>query len=268
MPSASSRSCWICASSAGCSRRWAERAQTACRRRTAGRSGWDSSPIRAKTCGLTAHRYLQTDSASFRLRRCGPTAHHSVLWWPAPFLVTPPKSFHPFPKCRITSVGNRQRPPRGGSHERRTRGSSLSHSPVPRRPARSGHLRRCRPLRGLVPQVVASLPGGRTRGPLRPDAGQPLHRPAHSARTGADHSLDPSPAPGPRLAGHPLQPDRSLCHPRRAEEPRRPTTSLRTHHRARPGAQQLDRAPVPPGSAAATPGVPRPPQARAERVTC
>ena len=117
---------------------------------------------------------------------------------------------------------------------------------------------RCRPLRGLVPQVVAPLPGGRPRGPLRPDPGQPPRRPAHLARAGAGHPLHPPPAPGPCLAGHPLQPDRGRGHPRRTEGPGHPPAPLRAHHRARPAAQRLDRAAGPPRPAAATPGVPRP----------
>jgi hypothetical protein len=35
------------------------------------------------------------------------------------------------------------------------------------------------PHQNLVPQVVAPLSAGRTRRPLRPDAGQPRRRPAH-----------------------------------------------------------------------------------------
>jgi hypothetical protein len=35
----------------------------------------------------------------------------------------------------------------------------------------SSRLRRRRPLRGLVPKVEAPLPGGRRRGPVRPDTG-------------------------------------------------------------------------------------------------
>jgi len=47
----------------------------------------------------------------------------------------------------------------------------------------------------------------RHRGPLRSDANQPPRRPAHLARTKESHPLRPSPAAGPRHAGHPLQPN-------------------------------------------------------------
>src|SRR5262245_46823082 len=122
-------------------------------------------------CEPTAHRYYLTDSASFRFRRFGPTVHRSVLWRYAPFRMIPLMLLRASPKRRTTPAGNRQRSPRGGSHERRTRGSSSSHYPAPRRPIRPGHLCCRRPLRGLVPQVVAPLSGGQPRGPLRPDAG-------------------------------------------------------------------------------------------------
>src|SRR6516162_5558640 len=209
-------------------------------------------------CEPTAHRFVLTDSASFRVGRFVATAHRSVLSRHAPFLRTAPMPFGTSSARKTTSASNRQRPLRGGSHERRTCGSSSSYYPAPRRPTCQGPLCRRRPLRGLVPQVVAPLSGGWSRGPLRPDAGQPPHCPAHPARTGTDHPLDPPPTSGPRHARHPLQPHRGWHHPRRIEEPRHPTTSLRAHHRARSGAQRFDRAAGPPGSAAAASGIPWP----------
>src|SRR5512135_1817437 len=138
-------------------------------------------------CGPTAHRFFLTDSASFRFWRFGPTAHHFALWRPVPFLTTPPIPSRPSLGRRTTSAGNRQRPPRGGSHARRTRGSSSRHHPAPRRPTRQGRLCRRRPLQVLVPQVVGPLPAGRPRGSLRPDPSQPPCCPTHLARTGAGH---------------------------------------------------------------------------------
>ena len=110
-----------------------------------------------------------------------------------------------------------------------------------RRPLRQAHLLHSGPRRDLVPQVVAPLSGGRTRGPLRPDASQPPCRPAHPARTGEGHSLHPPPAPGPYHAGHPLLPDRGHGHPCRIEGPGHPSAPLRADHRACPAAQRIDR---------------------------
>src|SRR5512135_3290036 len=96
-------------------------------------------------CGPTAHRFFLTDSASFRFWRFGSPTHHFALWRPVPLLTSPPiPSRLPLGR-RTTSAGNRQRPPRGGSHARRTRGSSSRHHPAPRRPARQGRLCRRRP---------------------------------------------------------------------------------------------------------------------------
>src|SRR5438067_749329 len=78
---------------------------------------------------------------------------------------------------RTSPAGNRQRPHRGGHHERRTRGAPARHQSPPRRPDRQVHLLGPGPLRGLVPQVVGALPTVRPRGPLRPDAGAPPRRP-------------------------------------------------------------------------------------------
>src|SRR5271157_1776393 len=159
---------------------------------------------------------------------------------------------------KVTSAGNRQRPPYGGNHERRIQRSSTRYHSPPRRPHCQADLPDARPLRVLVPQVVAPLPGVRRRGPLRPDPCQPLRHPAHPARVGAHHPLYPTPASGPHLAGHPLQPDRGQLHPRRVEGFGRPSTSLRTHRRACPAAQRFQSAAGPPGAAAATPRVSRP----------
>jgi hypothetical protein len=163
----------------------------------------------------------------------------------------------PHLRCKTTPAGNRQRPPHGGSHDRRTRGSSSSHHPAPRRPTCQRHLRRRRPLRGLVPQVVGPLLAGRARGSLRPYAGQPPRRPAHVARTGENYPLRPPSATGPRHAGHSLQPARGHRHRGRAEVPEHSPASLRAHHRTRPGTQRPDRTAGPPGPATTTPGVPR-----------
>src|SRR5262249_50242197 len=74
-----------------------------------------------------------------------------------------------FPRpVRVTSVGNRQRPHHGGTHARRVRGTPTCHHPPPPppRPPCQVHLPGPRPIRVLVPQVVAPLPPGRRRGPL------------------------------------------------------------------------------------------------------
>ena len=128
---------------------------------------------------------------------------------------------------KMSPAGNHRRPHRGGHHERRLHGASSRHQSPSRRPARQAHLLDPRPVRGVVPQVVAPLPGGRPRGPLRPDAGQPPGRPAHPARVGAHHPIDPPSAPGPCLAGDAIQPDRDQGHPRRAEGPEYPAAPRR-----------------------------------------
>src|SRR6516165_9815214 len=129
----------------------------------------------------------------------------------------------PFSSARVTSVGNRQRPHHGGSHAGRIRGTPTCHQAPPRRPAGPVHLPGPRPLRVLVPQVVAPLPRVGRRGPVRPDPCHPPRRPAPLARAGADHPLHPPPAPGPRLAGYSLRPSRPNS---------RPSTSARSLTRA------------------------------------
>jgi hypothetical protein len=183
-----------------------------------------------------------------------------------PSLLTPqmPPAHHR--KCQTTSAGNRQRPPRGGSHERRTHGSSSRHYLAPRRSIHQDHLCCSRSFRPLVPQVVATLPGGRTRRSLRPDPGQSPGRPTHPTQVGEDDRLHPPPATGPCLAGHPLQPDRGHGYPGRVEGPGHPPAPLRTHHRAGLAAQRLDGTAGPPGPAAATSAVPRTPGAGLQRA--
>src|SRR5262249_49145204 len=162
-----------------------------------------------------------------------------------------------FPRpVRVTSVGNRQRPHHGGTHARRVRGTPTCHHPPHPRPPCQVHLPGPRPIRVLVPQVVAPPPPGRLRGPLCPDARPPPRPPAHPPRVGAGHPPHPPPAAGPRHAGHPLQPHRGRRHPGRAEGPERPPAALRAHHRARPAAPRPDRAPRPPGPSATTAALP------------
>src|SRR5205814_5207795 len=142
-----------------------------------------------------SHDLLRTDSASLTVFRqriaeySSPPADSAsiTLGGSASARAAPEQALQLLPWCKTTPAGNRWRPPRGGSHERRTRGSSSSHYPAPRRPTRPGHLRRRRPLQVLAPQVVGPLPAGRPPGPVRPDAGQPPRRPAHPARAGAGH---------------------------------------------------------------------------------
>src|SRR5438270_583547 len=104
-------------------------------------------------------------------------------WASPPALVTPPPD-------RVTSVGNRLRPHHGGTHERRIRRASARHYSPPRRPLRQADLLGLGPHRGVVLQVVASLPRVRRRWPVRPDTGPPRH-PADPARIGAGHPLHP-----------------------------------------------------------------------------
>src|SRR5512135_2044825 len=122
-------------------------------------------------CEPTTHRSYFTDSASFSFCRLEPTAHRSVPRRDGPLLLIPkvPPAHHR--KCKTTSAGHRQRPPRGGSHARRTHGSSSRHYPAPRRSIHQGHLCCRRSFRPLVPQVVASISGERPRRSLRPDPG-------------------------------------------------------------------------------------------------
>src|SRR3954467_5411299 len=169
----------------------------------------------------------RTDNASFIPVGACPSWHVREL---------PPR------RRRTTPAGNRQRPPRGGSHARRTRGASARRYPTPRRPPHQDHLHGPGPLRGLVPQVVAPLFAVRPRRPLRADPGQPPRRPAHLARTGEVHPHRPPPAPSPRHPNDPLQPDRRPRHPGRTESLGRPPAPLRTHRRTRPRAQRPDRA--------------------------
>src|SRR5512142_687736 len=162
------------------------------------------------------------------------------------------------PAIRVTTVGNRQRPHHGGTHARRIHGTPTSHHAPPQRPTCPVHLSGPGPLRVLVPQVVATLPRGGRRGPVRPDPRHPPRRPTHRARTGESHPLHPPPAAGPRLAGYSLPPHRGPGHLGRTQGPRHPPAARPTHHRARAPAQRLDRAAGSSRPAAATPGVPRP----------
>src|SRR5512135_996480 len=171
-------------------------------------------------------------------------------WVPPPALTTPPPD-------RVTSVGNRLRPHHGGTHERRVRRASARHYPPPRRPPRQADLLGPGPHRGVVPQVVGALPRVRRRWPVRPDPGPPRH-PADPARIGAGYPLHPPAAPGPRLAGHPLQPDRRRRHPGRAEGPGHPPAAQPAHRRARAPAPRPHHAPRTPPPAVAAPGLPRP----------
>src|SRR5512135_2789515 len=67
---------------------------------------------------------------------------------------------------KMSPAGDRQRLPYGGHHERRTHGASARHQSPSRRPLRQADRLHSEPRRDLVPQVVASLSGGRPRGPL------------------------------------------------------------------------------------------------------
>src|SRR5262249_60657475 len=112
--------------------------------------------------------------AQFRPRRTdtSPLRSRAVA---SPWLAPP----RPPARFRVPSVGNRQRPHHGGTHARRIHGTSTCHhSPSPR-PSGQGHLPGPGPLRVLVPQVVAPLPAGGRRGPVRPHAPHPPRRPAH-----------------------------------------------------------------------------------------
>src|SRR5262249_59685344 len=160
--------------------------------------------------------------------------------------------------ARTSPAGNRQGPPRGGHQEGRICGTATRHPSPPCRPVYPVYLLCPGPRQGLVLQVVGALSAGPTRGPLRPDPGQPPRRPAPPARVGAGHPVRPPPAAGPRLPGHPLQLDRGHGHPRRAEGLGRPAAPLRAHRRAGSAAQRPDRAAGTPGPAAAPPGLPRP----------
>ena len=135
-------------------------------------------------------------------------------------------------ELKMSSAGNRQRSHHAGHYERRTHCASTRHQSPSRWPLCQADLLQSGPRRDLVPQVVAPLPGGRPRGPLRPDASQPPCHPTHPARTRAGHPLHPPSAPGPRLASHPLLSDRGHGHPRRAEGPGDSSAPLHTHHRA------------------------------------
>src|SRR5437868_3309639 len=57
--------------------------------------------------------------------------------------------------ARVTSVGNRWRPPHGGTHERRIQRTATCHYSPPGRPPCQVHLSGAGPVRVLVPQVVA-----------------------------------------------------------------------------------------------------------------
>src|SRR5262245_46667534 len=87
----------------------------------------------------------------------------------------------PLPPARVPSVGNRPRPHHGGTHARRICGTPTCHRAPPWRPACPAHLSGAGPLHVLVPQVVASLPGGGRRGTVRPHPRHPPRRPTHRA---------------------------------------------------------------------------------------
>jgi hypothetical protein len=70
--------------------------------------------------------------------------------------------------ARVTSVGNRQRPHHGGTHEGRIHRTPTGHRSPTQRSLRQVNLLDLGPLRVLVPQVVAPLHRVRCRGPLRP----------------------------------------------------------------------------------------------------
>src|SRR4029450_8983313 len=107
-------------------------------------------------------------------------------WAPPSAPATPPPD-------RVTSVGNRLRPHHGGTHERRIRRASARHYSPHRRPPRQADLLGPGPHRGVVPQMVAALPRGRCRLPVRPDpcAPPPLPTPRR---------LQPPAAPAPRYS--------------------------------------------------------------------
>src|SRR5262249_38428173 len=123
----------------------------------------------------------RSDSASWRLLtvRSSLPAVPSLRALPTPSTTSP--------------AGNRQRPLRGGHHDRRTHGAATAHQSPPRRPIRQVHLHGSGPRRGLVPQVVGPLPADRPRRPLRPHTGQPPRRPAALAPVGEGHPLRPPP---------------------------------------------------------------------------
>src|SRR3954466_11543689 len=141
---------------------------------------------------LSSLVYLRADNASwsfFRQRivelfafRCDNASSRLVAEPMLPAVAVSP-TWLPL-VARTSPAGNRQRPHRGGHHERRTHGATARHQSPSRRPDRQANLLAPGPLRGLVPQVVAPLPGGRARGPLRPDPGPPPPRPAYPARAG------------------------------------------------------------------------------------
>src|SRR5262249_28415632 len=178
------------------------------------------NPLSRKNSGAAApapelHTWVRTDSTSLRffrhyivevlMRRTDRTSFTSLtVWSPFSALLTAVAQLQ---RVRVTSVGNRQRPHHGGSHERRIHGTSTCHYSPPRRPLGQGHLPGTGPHRGLVAQMVAPLSRTGQRGTVRPDA-RTARRPAHPARRGADHPRYPPPAPGPCRAGHPLPPDR------------------------------------------------------------
>src|SRR3954462_1163068 len=68
--------------------------------------------------------------------------------------------------ARVTSVGNRQRPHHGGTHEGRIHRTSTCHHSPTQRSLHHSYLLGSGPLRVLVPQVVAPLLRVRCRGAL------------------------------------------------------------------------------------------------------
>src|SRR5262249_31840190 len=208
---------------------------------------------------------MRTDSTSLTLfrhhivevfmRRTASTSLRSLTV--SPSFLAPPAVFAQLLESRGTSFANRSRPHHGGSHERRIPGTPTCHYAPSRRPSDLVYLPGAGPHRGLVSQVVAPLPRGRRRGPVRLDPGTP-GGPAHPARVGEGDPLRSPAAPGPRHAGHALPPDRGYGHPSRTQGPWLPPPAQPAHHRARAPAQRPDRTPRPPRSLAAASGVPRP----------
>src|SRR5262245_27978362 len=191
----------------------------------------------------------------FFMRRTASTSLRSLTVLP-PFhaLLAAPVLL---PSARVTSVGNRWRPPYGGSHERRIHGTPTCHYSPPLQPLRLVHLPGPGAHRGLVSQVVAPLSRRWRRWPVRPDAGT-KRRSTHPARVGKGYPRCPSPTPGPCGAGHALQPSRGHGHLGRTQGPRHPSAAQPTHHRACAPTQWLDSTTRPSGSPAAASGVPWP----------
>ena len=137
----------------------------------------------------TRDAYVRTDKASrsffrqhfaelfaFPIDNASRRSSAGLTYWAVTMLLTRiPIEF------RMSPAGNRQRSRYGGHHERRIHGASARHQSPYRRPIRQADLLHPESRRGLVPQGVELLSGGRPRGPVRLDAGVQPRGPAHPA---------------------------------------------------------------------------------------